>query len=65
MHNIMYIYQQTTIPRVLASTLPEYVGKSVLLIGEILGFANGSVRIRAADGGEIMGSYSPGETFET
>jgi hypothetical protein len=45
--------------------LSEYVGKNVILMGEVLNIMNGTAQIKSADGGDVYVTFPIGQVFET
>jgi hypothetical protein len=49
----------------LGNNLSRFVGKPVILIGEVLSFSGSSAEIQTPEGGRVTVLVSPGEKFES
>lgn len=52
-------------PRVNSRLLPQYIGRHILLMCEIINIENRNTNVLASDRGEVKIHLPPGETFET
>ncbi len=66
MHYYIPLYTQNNLfPRISGPAFPSYLGRNVILIGEVLQSTGQACTVKLSDGTEIVASLPIGERIET